>query len=405
MSVLARSPALSRTATSTFPAPSGGASLVLTLTSRNRTILILGSSRLAASRAFLALDADANVLISAPGGPSQACDEIKHRLEQGQIGWLDFDQCERVQSVEAWTAALEQLGTDLSLVCLTDTVLDASGSSPSLTSDTHTKSSRRRSLASIQALRSACIALRLPLNVADHPSLSDFSFPSMHRFPLDPSTPKSPMSSLQIAISTSGKGCRLATRLKREVVARLPRGVGRAVDNVGRLRDRARLGGFNSSPKTIPVKFDGGHGEDDLPSSPHVPLNSPVPQLHARPSASASTSGATTPSTSASAASAASSLFSFENEEETKRRMRWVAQVSEYWPIEYLANMKDSEFEAVLGRYASKGIVDEGFSELVDATMPLESQQTTSSNSEAQHTASPSTNGAAGSSAQASTRE
>lgn len=41
--------------------------------------------------------------------------------------------------------------------------------------------------------------------------------------------------------------------------------------------------------------------------------------------------------------------------------MRWVAQVSEYWPIDHLANLKEAEMDQVLSRYANKAISDEGY--------------------------------------------
>lgn len=345
------------TATQSFPSPSGSASLLLSFTPRNRTILILGSQRLAASRAFLALDADARVVVASTsgGGRESACDEIRSRVRNDEVEWVDLEEPSAGQEDELafWERTLQGMGSELALMCVTDTVLDASA--------TMSPPAKRRSLRSLLAIRQACTTLRIPVNISDHPALSDFSFPSSHRFPLDPSSSSSEMSTLQVAVSTSGRGCRLATRIKREIVARLPRAVGGAVENVGRMRERARrvshvqagrskptIGGRKPSGVSSAFLAEVGAvpAEEDSSSTPHEPLNSPVPQLEG-------SYFAPTPVVE-------------EEEEETKRRMRWVAQVSEYWPIEYLAGLKEEEMEQVLGRYASKGVVDEGFAEVAD---------------------------------------
>lgn len=200
-------------------------------------------------------------------------------------------------------------------------------------------------MSDLHDLRAYCSTYRIPLNVSDHPSLSDFSFPSTHRFALNSNTPSSPSSSLQIAVSTNGKGCRLASRLKREIISKLPKAVGAAVENVGLLRERAKL---------LPSRLSAAKGlsavEEDDPSSPHLPLNSPVPQLHRRTSASTYAPSYFPPHDS--------------DEQETLRRMRWVAQMSEYWPLDALAGLKEEDMDGLLGRYDTKGTQgggDEGF--------------------------------------------
>jgi len=253
----------------------------------------------------------------------------------------------------------------------------------------------------LHALRAYCSTYRLPLNVSDHPALSDYSFPSTHRFALSsaPTTTgnrqtdqqQQQLSTLQIAISTNGKGCRLASRLKREIVGKLPRTVGQAVENVGLLRERAKALSAQAAAAAAKGSLDTPSAtagaaataafEDD-PSTPHVPLNSPVPQLHRRPSAgsrqpsssyftsalslsaSASTSasatgGLPTPTDESVAAEDPDGL-----EQEALRRMRWVAQMSEYWPLDALGALKPADMDGLLGRYESqrtRGGGDEGF--------------------------------------------
>ncbi|EDR03949.1 uncharacterized protein LACBIDRAFT_306674 [Laccaria bicolor S238N-H82] len=64
-----------------------------------------------------------------------------------------------------------------------------------------------------------------------HRSLPLFS--SSHQF-LHP-TAKEPRP-LQVGVTTNGEECRLASRITREVVARLPTDVGCAMQSVGRMR-------------------------------------------------------------------------------------------------------------------------------------------------------------------------
>lgn len=82
--------------------------------------------------------------------------------------------------------------------------------------------------------------------------------------------------------------------------------------------------------------------EEDL-SFDTTPLNSPVPQLVPK-----------NPLESVGAKAKLKQLQAEheqelqEAEERTKRRMRWVAQISEYWPIEYLGNLGEGQMRDVL---------------------------------------------------------
>ena len=116
----------------------------------------------------------------------------------------------------------------------------------------------------------------------------------------------------------------------------MPKGIGNAVDNVGRLRDKAKadeqvqqtevsaskqpLGHF--AQQELSYEYEGG----TLPSTP----NEPVPQVPL----DGSVQNIDTPGE--------SSLT------QTQRRMRWVAQVSEYWPLESLASLDDEGIDGIL---------------------------------------------------------
>ncbi|KZO91272.1 hypothetical protein CALVIDRAFT_547339 [Calocera viscosa TUFC12733] len=185
------------------------------------------------------------------------------------------------------------------LVCIADTLVDDSPA--------------RRTLDSATRVAEACRHLHIPVTVADTPHLCDFTFPSTYRG----------KSSLQLALTANGQGCRLASRIRRQVVRSLPPCVGDAVEAVGKLRRLAKAADFTGMGRDALHEFA---ERDEDASYPSAPLNRPVPQLSA-------------------------STLKAEEEERTeaqRRRMRWVAQVSEYWSFERLARMGEGEMRELL---------------------------------------------------------
>ncbi|KAG1742696.1 uroporphyrin-III C-methyltransferase [Suillus paluster] len=285
---------MTSSASSPYPAPVGGASLFLTFKGPRSTILIIGGDALAASRAFAALEAGIQVIILTRGS---VCDELKWRANQRQIQLVDWD-------------TLPSTSTS-PLVSTPDTKTDAESLSAFLTENPsisiicitiHT--------ADIPALARICHAHNIPVNVTDHPALCDFSFAATHRF-ADPST--GGKSALQVGVTTNGEGCRLAGRVRREIVSVLPKEVAGAVRQVGKLRYLAK-----NTVDQIERDGEGEEGEDSGVTTP----NRPVPGWK-------------------------SSVVE-SKEESSYRRMKWVAQVSEYWPIARLASMSENEMELIL---------------------------------------------------------
>lgn len=227
----------------------------------------------------------------------EAHEEVQYRAKQGQVEYVKMN----LESEKDWKDYIDS--EEYHLVCVTDTLIGTTG---------------RRSGQAVDAIHRACTALRIPVNISDHPQFSTYSFPSVHRF-----QGAAGPSHLQVAVSTNGKGCRLSSRLKREIITRLPTSVGAAVDNVGHLRLRARR---QSRTRTV--------SEDD----PDTPLNNPVEQLD-------------TPSL----LSGASKQLGFEeNGDEQLRRMRWVHQMSEYYSYEALARMTEGEMDKALRTWAER---------------------------------------------------
>ncbi|KAI0936881.1 hypothetical protein AcV5_004912 [Taiwanofungus camphoratus] len=281
----------------TFPPPIGGASLLLSFRGK-QTVLIVGSNSLAASRAFSALEADSTVIVIANGGQKAACDEIRWRADQGQLNLLDLDSLPSPATGDKDASALSGFLSavkGIRLVCVTDTVI---GTDPTL----------RRGRRSAEEIAKVCRNCSIPVNVTDMPDLCDFSFMSTHRFHDSDTGLSTP---LQFGVTTNGQGCRLAGRLRRDIVARLPKEVGGAVARVGRLRNMAKPSSEAADEEVYKELYD--EGGPPTPNQPVPPrcLNETV--LDA-----------------------------------TRRRMKWVAQVSEYWPIEKLARMSDEEMMRVL---------------------------------------------------------
>ncbi|KAH7920951.1 uroporphyrin-III C-methyltransferase [Leucogyrophana mollusca] len=286
-------------ASPSYPSPIGGASLMLSFRLQNKITLIIGSDSLAASRAFAALEADSQVIILAKGGQSSLCDELRWRAQQGQITVTDWETPPTTTSpagggtdIDALDAYLAQtLG--IALVCVTDTV----------------SGTQKRTRASAAEIYQICRRRNIPVNTTDMPEYCDFSFTSSQRFVDHASGART---SLQVGVTTNGQGCRLVGRIRREITASLPRDVGGAVLKVGKLREMAKA---TISPADDLEDVD----EENEDSGVNTP-NRPVPSRN-----------------------------NSETEvESARRRMRWVSQVSEYWPIQRLATMSEEEMRQVL---------------------------------------------------------
>ncbi|KAF7971031.1 hypothetical protein HWV62_22231 [Athelia sp. TMB] len=289
---------------STFPSPRGGASLMLTFKLANKTTLIIGGNTLAASRAFAALEADSQVVIITPTGREDVCDELRWRAGQGQLSVLDWAGLPGTSTpIDDDIKALEsylKTTKGITLVCVTDTILSAAAS----------QSRPPRTRASASAIYALCRSRNIPANISDMPDLCDFSFAATHRF-VDPVSGEG--TALQVAVTSNGQGCRLAGRLRREIVSALPKDVGRAVENMGKLRAMAK-----ASASGIP---DDAGVESELNEEGGVSTpNRPVPKRSIAETTA----------------------------EIALRRMKWVAQVSEYWPISQLASMAQDEMHGVL---------------------------------------------------------
>ena len=142
--------------------------------------------------------------------------------------------------------------------------------------------------------------------MADAPNLCTFTLLSTHSD-----------GPLHIGITTSGRGCKLSSRIRREVAAALPPNFGSAIERLGTIRRRiweedhaADLG----LDQTLDIE------DEDISAQKHT-FNSLV--------------------------------TSEDLDAARNRRMRWLSQICEYWPLKRLASINDADVDAILAAYSS----------------------------------------------------
>lgn len=110
-----------------------------------------------------------------------------------------------------------------------------------------------------------CRRLRIPINVTNDSELSTFALPSTYT-----------RKNLQIAVSTNHQGCKLANRIRRELVQALPEDIEQVVANIGQLRRQIADGDTKRRSKWLsqiieyyPLSQLGKISIDDLSESFH----------------------------------------------------------------------------------------------------------------------------------------
>lgn len=262
----------------TFPFPQSGASLLLSFnppsSTKPNTLLILAPTRISSVRTFAALEAGYNVLIGASTSHVWE-EELAHRHEQGQVGVVEWDLAANAGE-QAWAEWFDGLDAEVKKGCMMVVLGDTMPRSA-----TKPGAGERRTFASAQAFAKIANDRRYLVNVADAPTLSDFSFPVTHRFDLGADATTTTLgaaapptkSPLQLALTTNSSACRLATRLRREIVASLPSNVGAAVRAVSDLRTALAA---EASAGDSWAKSGGGGDEVELAGTG---FNRPVEQL------------------------------------------------------------------------------------------------------------------------------
>ncbi|KAF1365708.1 uroporphyrin-III C-methyltransferase [Lizonia empirigonia] len=152
-------------------------------------------------------------------------------------------------------------------------------------------------------IASLCRRLRIPVNVADAPNLCSFTLLSTHSD-----------GPLQIGVTASGKGCKLSARIRREIASSLPPHLGDAVERLGTLRRR-----IWEEEHAAELSQDLEAEEED--SGQPATFNQLVLE---------------------------------ESKEAARgRRMRWLSQICEYWPLRRLAAITDVDIDTLFREFAS----------------------------------------------------
>jgi uroporphyrin-III C-methyltransferase len=144
------------------------------------------------------------------------------------------------------------------------------------------------------------------VNVADAPELCTFTLLSTYSD-----------GPLHVGITTSGRGCKLASRIRREIASFLPSGLGSAVDVLGNVRRRIWE---EDSMAEFATELQFDLDDDDSAAQKHT----------------------------------FNALVTPEDPNTAKtRRIRWLSQLCEYWPLKRLAAITGADMDRILEAYRS----------------------------------------------------
>ncbi|KAI0530264.1 tetrapyrrole methylase [Xylaria digitata] len=251
-------------------------SLLTAINAESHTHLIIGSNSLAATRCGQSLAAGASPILLAPE-TAELHYALQKRVDDGEVRWVR----EAFQENHLFTLGREDVGH------VVDAVFVTSGS--------------RNDDFGLR-ISSLCKRNRIPTNVIDAPQLCSFSLLSTHTD-----------GPLQIGVTTNGRGCKLASRIRREIAASLPQNLGGACLRLGDVRKRIQ----EEDHLLQLANGDCGDGDDSVDQPATFNRLVTETDLHAA----------------------------------KNRRMRWLSQVCEYWPLKRLAAITDDDVGDILKSY------------------------------------------------------
>ncbi|KAI9819140.1 MAG: hypothetical protein M1827_007296 [Pycnora praestabilis] len=252
------------------------AALLTAVDSTSHIHLVVGSNPLAAARCSRSLEVGAKPRLIASAN-AHVHYALMKRIDDGEVEWIKRDFREE---------DLRVLGRE-EVEGVVDAVFVTLGGKNPLSTQ----------------ISSMCRRLRIPINVADAPNLCTFSLLSTHSD-----------GPLQIGITTSGKGCKLSSRIRREIASSLPPDLGAAVERLGTIRRRIWE---EDHAAELALEMEAEEDENGQKATFNQ-LVTPEDRDAAR-----------------------------------SRRMRWLSQICEYWPLRRLAAIRDDDVDTILRSYTS----------------------------------------------------
>ncbi|KAK0099449.1 hypothetical protein ONS95_004659 [Cadophora gregata] len=251
-------------------------SLLTAIDATSHIHLVVGSNPLAVARCAKSLEVGAKPLLIAPAG-AELHYALQKRIDNGEIEWLK----KTFEDEDLMRLGREEINSVVDAVFVTLSPRDPMSSH----------------------ISRICKQNRIPVNVADCPSLCTFSLLNTHTD-----------GPLQVGVTTNGHGCKLSSRIRREIASSLPPNLGAACTRLGKIR---RL--IQEEDHLTHLALIGTLEEDSTDQT-----------------------------------SAFNALVTEADLDAAKsRRLRWLSQICEYWPLRRLANITDTDVDSVLKSYAT----------------------------------------------------
>ena len=272
--------------------------LLTTVDSKGHIHLVLGSNPLASARCTKSIEVGAKPKVVAPAD-AEVHYLLAKRIEAGEVEWIKRSFVDS----DFTSLGREEVDKVVDAVFVT-----SSGKSPA--SKIHPAIGTCHSLSGNNIgthISHLCKRKRIPVNVVDAPNLCTFTLLSTHSD-----------GPLQIGVTTSGKGCKLASRIRREIANTLPKNFGDTLERLGTVRRRV----WEEDHQTIETEEVNLDTEDHYATAQRPTFNR---------------------------------LVSEDDVNAAKtRRMRWLSQICEYWPLRQLAAITDADIDKILDSYTSK---------------------------------------------------
>ena len=266
--------------------------LLTAVDSASHIHLIVGSNPLAGARCTRSIEVGANPILIAPEHATLHYGLVK-RIEDGEVKWIKRS----FQESDLTTLGRAEVDGVVDAVFVT-----AGGKQGQSTSSLYHCNRLCLTNPGTQ-ISSLCRRLRIPVNVADAPNLCSFTLLSTHSD-----------GPLQIGVTASGKGCKMSARIRREIASALPPNLGDAVERLGTLRRRIW-------EEEHAAELSQDLEAEDEESGQSATFNR---------------------------------LILEESKEAARgRRMRWLSQICEYWPLRRLAAITDADIDTLFQEFAS----------------------------------------------------